>query len=244
MAGQRMVQYSSLCGMMADCSFTRDAAFLDMPAHLSSITPTKFAPAATQLVADGVPNDGVGDSVAARHFRDGGQQRGDDECGIPRHDRRRRHDAAHRWWPGRGRCSGTDYMRQNRVRDFCSPHPDDPTLFCLKEFLMLHNFSPGMFLSAARDRPGYSYRVLMESSSVRAIASGDHGHPLLRPAQRGALPPGGHRRRRAACADRKGSSRRSPSSRCPPQPCRGSSNRSPTCAWAIMLPFREFNGMF
>ena len=61
MAGQRMVQYSSLCGMMADCSFTRDAAFLDMPAHLTSITPTKFAPAATQLVADGVPNDGVGD---------------------------------------------------------------------------------------------------------------------------------------------------------------------------------------
>eukprot|EP00966_Prymnesium_polylepis_P082903 1920160-Prymnesium_polylepis.1 len=46
---------------MAKCFFTRDSAFLDLPAHLTAMAPGKFAPAATQLVADGMPNDGTGD---------------------------------------------------------------------------------------------------------------------------------------------------------------------------------------
>eukprot|EP00966_Prymnesium_polylepis_P302996 6999517-Prymnesium_polylepis.1 len=63
-------------------------------------------------------------------------------------------------------------MRQNRVRDFCAPHPDDPTLYCLEEFSMLHHFSPGIFLNATRDPVGCGFRVLMEQCSARAIADG------------------------------------------------------------------------
>ena len=55
---------------------------------------------------------------------------------------------------GGGGAAATEYMRMNRVRDFCAPHPDDTTLFCLEQFLMMHHFAPGIFLTASRDRVG------------------------------------------------------------------------------------------
>ena len=79
-----------------------------------------------------------------------------------------------------GAAAATEYMRCATVRSFCSPHPDDPTLWCLDQWLMLHCFSPGMFLTAHRDRPGCAYCVVMEECSRMAIAS---GAPLADPAK-------------------------------------------------------------
>ena len=68
--------------------------------------------------------------------------------------------------------AATEYSRSAWVRDFCFPHKDDATLYCLRDFLHAHAYSPGMFLSATRDRAGAAFRLLMQQSSERAIAKG------------------------------------------------------------------------
>ena len=46
----------------------------------------------------------------------------------------------------------TEYFEMRNGQNFCSQHPDDPTLWCLDQ-LQLHCYSPGIFLAAHRDRP-------------------------------------------------------------------------------------------
>ena len=126
MAGQRVVQYSSTCGAMAKCFFSRDNAFLDLPAHLTAMSPDKFAPAATQLVADGMPNDGTGDLQLQLLLLSPVEHHGDSErcghaCSFPRRNWRCRHYAARGRRPrGRWRRSDRLYAAEPGTRFLCS----------------------------------------------------------------------------------------------------------------------------
>ena len=59
-----------------------------------------------------------------------------------------------------GGAAAREFMRCGTVEMFCTQHPDDPTLWCMDQFLQLHCFCPGIFLAANHDTAGSAYRMV------------------------------------------------------------------------------------
>ena len=129
--------YSTACGQFRKSLFTRDNAMLSQAAHCVAVNPSKFEENVEQLVNDGM-NNALPLGYTPATFVTGAEAivTGLDkttlgpqylvtlaECTMTQ--------------PAAGGAVAREFMRCGTVQMYCYQHPDDPTLWCLDQFLQL-----------------------------------------------------------------------------------------------------------